>query len=48
LTIIELLKTPGAEVNYNDPYSPTVGKGRKYDLNMGSASLDNVRDYEAF
>jgi len=46
LTIIELLKSRGAEVDYNDPYFPTVGKGRKYDLNMRSASLDNVRDYD--
>jgi len=46
LTIIELLKTHGAEVAYNDPYFPTVGKGRKYDLNMRSASLENIRDYD--
>jgi UDP-N-acetyl-D-glucosamine dehydrogenase len=46
LTIIELLKSRGAEVEYNDPYFPTVGKGRKYDLNMRSASLENVRDYD--
>ena len=46
LTIIELLKSRGAEVDYNDPYFPTVGKGRKYDLNMRSASLENIRDYD--
>ena len=46
LTIIELLKSRGAEVDYNDPFFPTVGKGRKYDLNMRSASLENVRDYD--
>jgi len=46
LTIIELLKSQGASVDYNDPYFPTVGKGRKYDLNMRSASLENVRDYD--
>ena len=46
LTIIELLKSRGAEVDYNDPYFPTVGKGRKYDLNMCSASLDNIRGYD--
>jgi len=46
LTIIELLKSRGAEVDYNDPYFPSVGKGRKYDLNMCSASLDNIRGYD--
>jgi UDP-N-acetyl-D-glucosamine dehydrogenase len=46
LTIIELLKSRGAEVDYNDPYFPTVGKGRKYDLNMRSASLEKIRDYD--
>jgi len=46
LTIIELLKSRGAEVDYNDPYFPTVGKGRKYDLNMCSAALDNIRGYD--
>ena len=46
LTIIELLKAHGAEVAYNDPYFPTVGKGRKYDLNMRSASLESIRDYD--
>jgi len=46
LTIIELLKARGAEVDYNDPYFPTVGKGRKYNLNMRSASLDNLGDYD--
>ena len=46
LTIIELLKSRGAEVDYNDPYFPTVGKGRKYDLNMHSASLDNIGGYD--
>ena len=46
LTIIELLKARGAEVEYNDPYFPTVGKGRKYDLNMRCASLENIHDYD--
>src|SRR5260221_386 len=34
LTIIELLQQQGAVVSYNDPFFPTVGKGRKYDLQM--------------
>ena len=46
LTIIELLKARGAEVQYNDPYFPSVGKGRKYDLNMRSVSLDDVGAYD--
>jgi UDP-N-acetyl-D-glucosamine dehydrogenase len=46
LTIIELLKSRGAVVDYNDPYFPTVGKGRKYDLNMRSASLENIGSYD--
>ena len=46
LTIIEVLKARGGEVDYNDPYFATVGKGRKYDLNMRSASLDKIADYD--
>jgi len=46
LTIIELLKSRGAQVDYNDPYFPVVGRGRKYDLNMRSASLESIRDYD--
>src|SRR4029077_9285165 len=34
LTIIELLQKEGAQVSYNDPYFPTIGKGRRYDLQM--------------
>jgi UDP-N-acetyl-D-glucosamine dehydrogenase len=47
LTIIELLRKKGAEVAYNDPYFPTVGRGRKYDLNMTSAPLDHLEEYDA-
>src|SRR6202041_2438098 len=46
LTIIELLQKEGAEVSYNDPYFPTVGKGRKYDLQMKCAPLDNLGQYD--
>jgi UDP-N-acetyl-D-glucosamine dehydrogenase len=46
LTIIELLKSRGATVDYNDPYFPTVGKGRKYDLNMRSVGLEHVKEYD--
>ena len=46
LTIIELLQREGAQVSYNDPYVPFVGKGRKYDLQMHSAELDNLSQYD--
>ena len=46
LTIIELLQEQGAEVSYNDPYLPFVGRGRKYDLHMKSVSLDNLGQYD--
>jgi UDP-N-acetyl-D-glucosamine dehydrogenase len=47
LTIIELLREKGALVAYNDPYFPTVGHGRHYDLNMTSTPLDNLGQYDA-
>ncbi len=46
LTIIELLQNEGAKVQYNDPYIPAVGKGRKYDLHMKSVPLDNLESYD--
>ena len=46
LTIIELLQKEGAEVSYHDPYFPFVGRGRKYDLQMTRASLDNLGQYD--
>ena len=46
LTIIELLRAEGAEVLYNDPYHPTVGRGRHYNLNMSSTPLDNLGQYD--
>jgi UDP-N-acetyl-D-glucosamine dehydrogenase len=46
LAIIELLQKQGAEVSYNDPYFPVVGKGRKYDLQMKCAPLDNLGQYD--
>jgi UDP-N-acetyl-D-glucosamine dehydrogenase len=47
LTIIELLREKGAEVAYNDPYFPTVGRGRHYDLNMTNTPLDDLGRYDA-
>jgi UDP-N-acetyl-D-glucosamine dehydrogenase len=46
LTIIELLQKDGAQVSYNDPYFPTVGKGRKYDLQMTCSPLENLGQYD--
>jgi UDP-N-acetyl-D-glucosamine dehydrogenase len=46
LTIIELLQKEGAEVSYNDPYFPEVGRGRKYDLQMKCAPLDELGQYD--
>ena len=47
LTIIELLRDKGAIVAYNDPYIPSVGHGRHYDLNMINTPLDNLGQYDA-
>jgi UDP-N-acetyl-D-glucosamine dehydrogenase len=46
LTVIELLRAEGAEVLYNDPYFPTVGKGRRYNLNMTSVPLEQLDQYD--
>lgn len=47
LTIIELLQQAGCDVKYNDPYFPTVGRGRKYNLNMTNTPLENLGQYDA-
>jgi len=41
-----LLQKEGAQVSYNDPYFPTVGKGRKYDLQMKCTPLDHLAQYD--
>ena len=46
LTILELLQKEGAEVRYNDPFFPTVGRGRKYDLNMASTPLSELESFD--
>jgi UDP-N-acetyl-D-glucosamine dehydrogenase len=46
LTIIELLQKQGAQVSYHDPYFKFVGRGRKYDLQMNCASLENLAEYD--
>jgi UDP-N-acetyl-D-glucosamine dehydrogenase len=47
LTIIELLREKGAVVSYNDPYFPSVGRGRHYALNMINTPLENLAQYDA-
>ena len=46
LTVIDLLREQGAEVLYNDPYFPMVGRGRHYNLNMTSTPLVNMEQYD--
>jgi UDP-N-acetyl-D-glucosamine dehydrogenase len=46
LTVIELLHQAGAVVSYNDPFFPTVGRGRKYDLHMESTPLDDLGGFD--
>jgi UDP-N-acetyl-D-glucosamine dehydrogenase len=46
LTIIELLQREGAEVSYNDPYFPFVGRGRHYDLQMHSTPLERIGEFD--
>lgn len=46
LTVIELLQKEGAEVSYNDPFFPKVGRGRKYDLNMSSTPLSELESFD--
>lgn len=46
LTIIEQLQKDGVFVSYNDPYIPTIGRGRKYDLNMTSTGLEHLERYD--
>jgi UDP-N-acetyl-D-glucosamine dehydrogenase len=46
LTIIEELQRRGAEVSYNDPYFAKVGRGRKYNLQMTCAPLDQLARYD--
>lgn len=47
LTLIELLRSAGAEVEYNDPFFPRVGKGRHYELNLSSVSMNEVPKFDA-
>ncbi len=46
LTIIELLQKRGAHVEYNDPFFPSVGRGRKYALNMTCTPLEQIPEFD--
>ena len=46
ITIIEALQERGALVDYNDPYFSTIGKGRKYNLQMKRVPLDTLGQYD--
>jgi UDP-N-acetyl-D-glucosamine dehydrogenase len=46
LTIIELLQKRGASVEYNDPFIPAAGQGRKYALNMTSTPLERIPEFD--
>jgi len=46
LTIIELLQKRGARVEYNDPFFPSVGRGRKYALNMTCTPLEQIPEFD--
>ncbi len=46
LTVLELLREQGADVVYNDPYFPNVGRGRHYNLNMECTPLEKIGDYD--
>jgi UDP-N-acetyl-D-glucosamine dehydrogenase len=46
ITIVELLRKAGADVSYHDPYFPYVGRGRKYELQMKCAVLEDLGRYD--
>ncbi|MBZ5554473.1 MAG: nucleotide sugar dehydrogenase [Acidobacteriia bacterium] len=48
LKIIQLLQDRGAQVDYNDPYFPTLHKMRKYDFKLKSVDLthENLASYD--
>jgi UDP-N-acetyl-D-glucosamine dehydrogenase len=46
LVVIEKLRQAGAEVAYNDPFFPEVGRGRHYNLRMHSTPLENLERFD--
>ena len=46
LSVIKMLRWAGADVQYNDPFFPRVGAGRKYELNLESTPMDDLGRYD--
>jgi UDP-N-acetyl-D-glucosamine dehydrogenase len=46
LIVIEKLRQAGAQVAYNDPFFPEVGRGRHYDLHMRSTPIENLDRFD--
>lgn len=48
LKLIEIFRSKGAEVSYNDPYVTKLPKTRKYDFDMQSVDIteDNLKSYD--
>ncbi|HET55722.1 MAG TPA: nucleotide sugar dehydrogenase [Ignavibacteria bacterium] len=48
LKLIEILRSKGAEVDYNDPYVPKLPATRKYNYDLNSVELtkDNLNKYD--
>jgi UDP-N-acetyl-D-glucosamine dehydrogenase len=49
LALIELLQSRGAQVDYNDPYFPHLGRMRRYNLQLASVKLspESLAQYDA-
>jgi len=49
LVLIELLQSRGAQVDYNDPYFPLLGRLRRYNFQLASVKLtpENLAKYDA-
>jgi UDP-N-acetyl-D-glucosamine dehydrogenase len=41
-----LLQKEGVDVRYHDPYFPSVGRGRKYNLQMKRTPMGNLGQYD--
>ncbi len=46
LTVINLLRDAGAVVEYNDPFFPRIGSGRKYHLEMESTAVEELGRFD--
>ena len=46
LTLFDLLEKAGAAVAYNDPFFPTVGRGRRYKLETASTPLEKIGEFD--